>query len=104
MGKSEAGPDMLDCMAYLREIERQTGKRITVLLEPDGFGPGPRWSITLLATSAVQVEIAEGRGLAVAGRWPHRQHRTFAGALLALLALLDGEIGKAMFQEVLDIK
>lgn len=104
MGKSSNGPDMLDCLAYLREIETQTGKRVTVLLEPDGYGPGPRWSVTLLAVPHDHVKIAEGWGVAVAGRWPHRAHKTFEGALFVLLAHLDGEIGKAAFQELLDIK
>lgn len=103
MGKSSNGPDMVDCLAYLREIETQTGKRVTVLMEPDGFGPGPRWSVSLLAMPASPVHIAEGAGIAVAGRWPNKTDATFTGALFRFLALLDAEIGKAAFQETLGL-
>lgn len=103
MGKSTNGPDMLDCLAYLRGIEEQTGMKVTLLMEPDGFGPGPRWSVSLLAMPASPVLIAEGSGISVAGRWPNKRDATFTGALFRFLVLLDGEIGRAKFQEVLGL-
>jgi len=104
MGKSEAGPDMLDCALYAREIEKQTGKRVTMLLELEGSEHSPQWSLSLLALPASVVAIAEGEGVAVAARWPSRKHRTFESALFSSLALLDAEIGKAAFQETLDLR
>ncbi len=103
MGKSENGPDMLDCALYAREIEKQTGKRVSILLELEGTDHSARWSLALLALPGSVVAIAEGQGIAVAGRWPSKKHRTFEAALFGCLALLDAEIGKAAFQEVLEL-
>jgi hypothetical protein len=103
MGKSENGPDMQDCCLYLADIEQQTGWRVTALLERAGYGAGSFWLIHVLAIRGRPGEVEESAGVSVAMRWPHREHATFSGAMYAAIAALDGEIGRKVFQEVLNI-
>lgn len=103
MGKSENGPDMLDCLTYLREIEESRTLSVTVLLEPDGFGAGPRWRIHVLAVPKLGTLTDGAVGVATGALWPHRNHLTFTGAFFSALARLDSELGREEFVKILGI-
>jgi hypothetical protein len=103
MGKPTSGPDMQDCCLYMREIERQTGYSLFILLELDGSGDGPRWRVFVSATPPGGLKEGWSEGLGAGFLWPHRDHKTFEGALFSGLAWTDSLIAQARFQKVLDL-
>lgn len=103
MGKSEHGPDMLDCCQYARMIEESLGLSVTVLLEPVGLHAGQCWRLHALAVKVGHPEAENNRSAAAQVVWPHREHKTFEGALFALLALLDASLSQQSFLEAVNI-
>lgn len=103
MGKSTNGPDMQDCLLYLREIEESQQCSVTVMMEPDGFGSAPRWRIHVLGVAKMPTVTGHEAGVAAYAHWPHRESATFEGALFKCLALLDAEFGRREFQQVLGL-
>lgn len=103
MGKSERGPDLLDCVTYLTEIQHQQNCSTTVLMEPLG-----RAVVTQLRASIVSVSrelTTEGPVWSVATSfvWPGRRHRTWEGALFEAIVSHDAEISRHAFQQVLNL-
>jgi hypothetical protein len=100
MGKSEHGPDMQDCCTYLSEIQSQTGYSLTLLMEPDGSSVSARWRVCALAVKGGSVEPTAARSVSASVLWPHRDYKTFEGALFSLLAWTDSLIAQDTFQQI----
>ena len=100
MGKSESGPDMQDCSTYLREVEKAHKSRITIMLESDGSEGGYGWSMHALMLPAKVSDPWETPGCGAGGAWPHRDHKTFEGALFALVARLDALAARQDFWRI----
>lgn len=103
MGKSESGPDMLDCAAYLHDIQKGQKCSICVLLELDGYVGGQSYSIGVVASSVERLVDGPVWSAAVQTHWPTRSHKHFEGALFAALASLDAEIARKHFQAELGL-
>jgi hypothetical protein len=103
MGKSSTGPDMLDVLQYCLEIQKAQDAGITLLVEPAGSELAPTWFVHALAVPRWTLLSNTQPAVSAFIRWPHRDHKTFDGALFSLMALIDAEFGKRTFQEILGI-
>ncbi len=103
MGKSDNGPDMQDCAQYLSLIEKQNGVITTVILTSDGSRYGQGWLLHVLSVVEGDLTGQSGRGVGTTGRWPHREHRTFEGALYGLLAAHDAALSRQDFLDTLEL-
>lgn len=101
MGKSTNGPDMMDVLLCIRELEKETKSTITIALQPDGFGDGPRWRIDVLATLNKPVYWPNPGGAGVGCYFPHHQAKTMEGCLMRLVKELDDEMSKEEFRALL---
>lgn len=101
MGKSTNGPDWMDVLRSIREIEKETSTTVTVLLQPDGFGDGPRWRIDVCALFKQVVFEPLPQGVGVGCYFPHRRARTIEGAMMMLLIDLDDELSKEEFRKMI---
>ncbi len=104
MGKSVVGPEMLDCSQLMSSLESSLACSISVLLEPGGYAGGSTLYINCLAAS--KELTPEGPLWSVATRhvWPHRDHKTFEGALYCALTALDSELAQQSFFKALNLK
>ena len=100
MGKSTTGPDMLDVLQYMKEIERTSNQRIIVLLESDGYGDGGRWRAHAFTSPPDLHQMGESRGVGVTLRWPHREYLTFEAMMFRLMASLDGAWAQQEFLRI----
>lgn len=89
MGKSTSGPDLTDCVQYLRQIETHHKVSVTLLLTASGSHGGIPLSCVALATPDKLVEATADVGWSCERKWPHRSHRTFEGCVYGLLMQLD---------------
>lgn len=81
MGKLASGPDMLDCLMYLAQLDKQAGLFSTILLLPDGSVIAPHVTFNILSTHT-RGELLSGQGfMTIYDGFPAQQHRTFEGAL-----------------------
>jgi hypothetical protein len=103
MGKSTSGPDMMDCLHYMRDIERVTEYSLFILMECDGYGVGPRWRVFVSATPPGGLKEGWSEGLGAGFLWPNRDFKTFEGALFGGLAWTDSLIAQAKYQKTLDL-
>lgn len=101
MGKSSNGPDLMDVLRAIRELEQETKTSITVLLQPDGFGAAPRWRIDVHAVLNRLVYWPNPAGAGVGCYFPHREVRTVEGALMRLLIDLEDELSKEDFRNLI---
>jgi hypothetical protein len=102
MGKLGNGPDMQDCSLWAKELEENHNCTITVLLELGGSIVGSHWLVHALAVPRGALNAREEAMPAVYVRFPHRDHKTFEGALFQLLVLLDAEFAKAEFRKIVN--
>jgi len=91
---------MQDCAIYAIEIQKQTGYSLTLLVETDGSSASPRWRMHALAVRGGSVEPVAARSVSSTVLWPHRDHKTFEGALFSLLAWTDSLIAQDTFQDI----
>lgn len=103
MGKPTNGPDWTDVLLYLTEISDGREQRVSILLECDGYGAGPRWRIYAFTSPRKVALVGESQGAGVVALWPHGDHRTMEGAVFNLLAVLDAELGRAEFLKVMKL-
>jgi hypothetical protein len=100
MGKSEHGPDMLDCLAYLHTIQ-QVGKLFTtVLLLPDGSPTAPKCTISVLSARDDRKPWENAYCIATSLSWPNKNHRLFEAALLRALYDHDAQLTKQKFLDI----
>ena len=103
MGKSDVGPDMRDCFAYLKEIEKGTGSAISILVDVVGSSVGWTGHIHALALSRELTPEGPLWSCGASVYWPHRNYKTFEGAVFDLLLLLDVSVEQKSFLRALDI-
>jgi hypothetical protein len=89
MGKSENGPDMLDCFQLMYSLESDWGLSISILVECDGSLGGGGGSVHIVGIAKALVNLTENEGVAVSARWPDRQGRTWEGLLFQMLHQID---------------
>ena len=89
MGKSESGPDMQDCSTLAHHLEQDWALSVTILLELDGSSGGYGWRIHGLGVPRQPRLLRDEPGVAATVTWPHRDHKTFEGAVFALLHRMD---------------
>ena len=94
---------MQDCCLYLCDMESHTKYTVTLLLERGGSGAGSHWLVHALAAPDGLPRVGGDSVIAVYCRWPCKAHASFSACLYALLAQVDGEIGRKTFQENLGI-
>lgn len=100
MGKSENGLGMLDCLMYLRQMDKQAGLFTTILLLPDGSPIAPHVTFNLLSVHN-RAAVLEGKGvMTVYDGWPARQHKTFYGALFRAILEHDKALSSAFWDQV----
>lgn len=103
MGKSESGPDMRDCLMYLRQVEKAHDVDITVLLVPDGSEIAPHVTLSVLATRKGRSPWEAGDGWCSNLGWPNRENKTFEGALFRALAEHDAHLERSGFLSSIEI-
>lgn len=89
MGKSTNGPEMTDVSATWWQFEQLHQCSITMLVELDGSTGGCGLYVSAVAVQKRPVRLEEAGIGSATIRFPHRDHRTFEGALLKLLYQLD---------------
>lgn len=103
MGKSTTGPDMLDVLQYMTEIEKTTGQRIIVLLESDGYGDGKRWRAHAFTSPPSLENLGESAGVGATLRWPHREYVSFEAMMFRLAVALDSAWAQSEFGRILGL-
>jgi len=103
VGKSVNGPDMQDCLLQLTAMQESARCTITLLLEPDGCGAGPRWQLHALAVGEPAPNPEQVWTSAARCYWPSRYHKTFEGALFKLLCDLDVVLTQSTMFRVLEL-
>lgn len=103
MGKSENGPDMLDCAQYLIEIEKQHQCTTILLLDVVGSTAGCHWRVDVLSNQKGMVDPTMGWSVATNATYPHREFKTFEACVFRTLASHDAELARRHFQAMLDI-
>lgn len=89
MGKSESGPDMLDCSLLAVELQRDLECSISLLLEPVGLVAGAGWRVGVVATSRKLTDAGPAWTAAVTQTWPHRNWRSLEALIFNLIHELD---------------
>lgn len=103
MGKSDHGPDLLDCSQLALDIQSGQDCAIAILLEPVGTLGGGSWRVGLVATSRRLTVSGPEWTAAVHAVFPHRDWRTLEGCLFNSLFRLDAVITKRRFEQVVGL-
>lgn len=85
MGKSDSGPDMLDCLTYLHQMDAQGKCFTTVAIVPDGSTLAPSCILSACTTPLVPGYWGEPGAVLTSLAWPNRECKTFPGALYRLI-------------------
>lgn len=99
MGKPTTGPEVTDVLRYMRDIEQEANVTVSVMLQLDGFGAGPRFRANAIAALNKPPTFPNPMGVGVGAYFPHREYRTFEGFLYRLLMDLDEELSKEDFRQ-----
>lgn len=103
VGKSERGPDLLDCAMYVGEMQRQQNCCTTMLVEFVGSDVVSQLRVSIVTVSRELTTEGPVWSVATSFVWPGRRHRTFEGALFSAIAQHDAEIGRHAFQQILNL-
>jgi len=81
MGKSTNGPEMQDILTYLHQMDKQNNTTTTILVIPDGTVIAPSCTISLLSVLNGELPTVSVEVRTTVVRYPHRDSKTFEGAL-----------------------
>lgn len=99
MGKSSNGPDMMDNLMYLAQMDKQGGWFTSVLMLPDGSVNAPHVTFSLLSSKRSQPKFGEPGTLTVYDGYPSKEHRTFNGAFYRALIEHDRTLSQLLFMD-----
>lgn len=92
MGKSENGPDMLDCLMFLHQLQQTYECNTSLLIVASGSSIAPSASISLLSVPKNVPPWHATAGATSSLTWPHRECKTFTAALYRLLIEHDSHL------------
>lgn len=92
MGKLESGPDMLDCLMFLHQVESTHECSTSILIVSGGTIIAPVAYMTVLSVPLAAPPWQASAGTGCNLRWPSMTHKTFEGAFYALLCEHDYQL------------
>lgn len=90
---SSNGPDWMDVLTYMREVEKSHACTVYVAMQPDGPTNAHAWHVSVVAVLPVLDKRGQQVCVAMCGSFPCRDHKTVEALAFALVAKVDWTIG-----------